>query len=144
MKVFFDANVILDWILNREPTFEDSYGALRETIEQEYTAVISASSINDIHYVIRKALKDEAKARLKTELLRSLFAIAKVDDSVIREAFKLKGHDFEDDIVAATAIGFGADCIVTNNVKDYVEYEPIIAVYAPKDYLSYLRSLETL
>ena len=49
MKVFFDANVILDWILMREPTFEASSEARRETIKQGHVAVISASSINDIH-----------------------------------------------------------------------------------------------
>lgn len=32
MKTFFDANVLLGWILMREPTFANSSKALRETI----------------------------------------------------------------------------------------------------------------
>ena len=141
MKVFFDANVILDWILKRQPTFDDSSSSLRETIKLGYTAVISSASINDIHYVIRKALKDEALAREKTESLLSLFHAAKVDESVLMDAIKLKGRDFEDDIVAATAMGSGADCIVTNNKKDFVQYQQFVSVFTPKEYLDYLKTI---
>ena len=125
----------------REPTFEASSEALRETIKQGHVAVISASSINDIHYVIRKALKDESQAREKTESLLSLFRIAKVDESVLAEAIKLKGRDFEDDIVMATAIVCGADCIVTNNIKDFKGYADLVSVLSPTDYLDSIKEV---
>ena len=141
MKTFFDANVILDWILKRQPTFEDSSKALRETIKIGHLALISAASINDIHYVIRKALKDETLAREKTESLLSLFHAAKVDESVLMDAIELKGRDFEDDIVAATAMGSGADCIVTNNKKDFAQYQQFISIFTPKEYLDYLKTI---
>ena len=139
MKAFFDANVLLDWILMRQPTFADSSDALRETIRLGHAGIISASSINDIHYVIRKALKDESLAREKTESLLSLFRLAAVDEAVISEARKFKGKGFEDDIVAATAIQAEADCIVTNNVKDFAPYAGVIAIYSPKEYLDLLQ-----
>ena len=140
MKVFFDANVILDWMLMRQPTFAESYAALRETIRLGHESFISSSSINDIHYVIRKALKDEPLSRAKTESMLTLFYVAKVDEAVISNAVKLKGKDFEDDIIAATAIACGADCIVTNNARDFASYAGAIAVYSPKGYLDYLKT----
>ena len=140
MKTFFDANVLLDWILMREPTFADSSKALRETIRLGHIGVISASSINDLHYVIRKALKDESLAREKTESLLTLFRLAEVNEKVILEAVKIKGRDFEDDIIAAVAINCEADCIVTNNTKDFAAYSNAIAIYSPKEYLDLLNS----
>lgn len=140
MKTFFDANVLLDWILMREPTFADSSKALRETIRLGHIGVISASSINDLHYVIRKALKDESLAREKTESLLTLFRLAEVNEKVISEAVKMKGRDFEDDIITAVAINCEADCIVTNNTKDFATYSNAIAIYSPKEYLDLLNS----
>lgn len=141
MKVFFDANVLLDWVLRREPTFQNSSASLRETIRLGHEAFVSASSVNDIHYVIRKALKDEALAREKTTMLLSLFRFAKVDEIVLNDAAALQGRDFEDDITVAAALEANADCIVTNNIKDFSSYAEKIMVFSPHDYLEYIKTL---
>ncbi len=65
-----------------------------------------------------------------------LFEIASVDGKAISSAFDLGGKDFEDDIVMATALGTGADYLVTNNVKDFVN--TTIPVCSPKDFLKVL------
>ena len=138
MTVLFDANVVLDWLLQRNPFFQDSASALRETIRLGHTPMLPASLVNDIHYVIRKALKSEPLARQKTELLFSLFSFAKVDDAVLNQALRLQGQDFEDDIVAATALRCGADCIVTNDSKDFSGYGSLIPVYSASGFLDAL------
>ena len=110
MNVFFDANILLDYLLRREPTFEASKQALRETIRLGHNAIISAASLNDIYYVLKKKLGNAEEAKRKLRELVLLFEIASVDGKAISTAFDLGGKDFEDDIVMATALGTGADC----------------------------------
>ena len=138
MKVFFDTNVVLDWLLKREPTFAQSSRALRETIRLGHTGVFSSGMLNDIYYVLKKELKSSDQAREKVESVLSLFRLAKVDEDIIAEALRLRGRDFEDDIVVATAIGCGADCLVTNNVKDFLPSYPDLKIYNPSEYLEML------
>lgn len=138
MKILFDANVILDCLLEREPTLERSSSALREAFRLGHQCILSASSLNDIHYVVRKAVGNELVARTRTETLFSLFSFAKVDETVLSLAMHLQGRDFEDDIVVAAAIKSGADCIVTNNAKDFATYVEYIPVFTPGEFLDLL------
>lgn len=139
MKVFFDANIVLDWLLRREPTFEASSSALRETVRLGHVCLFSAGMVNDVFYILRKALKSETLAREKTESVLSLFHLAKVDEGVIDDALRLCGGDFEDDILVATALKCGADVLVTNNVRHFAPNYAELAVCSPIDYLKQIR-----
>jgi hypothetical protein len=67
MIVLFDANILSDILLKREPTFEDSYDSVILSLKSNDTCMISASSAADIYYILRKALKDKEKAKEKPE-----------------------------------------------------------------------------
>lgn len=134
MIVLFDANVILDILLRREPTFEDSYNSVTLSLKDNDKCMISASSVADIYYILRKALKDKEKAKEKLESLLSIFSIATVDEKVIKNAFSLSGKDFEDDIVYSLAMASKSECLVTNNISDFTKDE-IIKVLLPKDFI---------
>ncbi|EOS27054.1 hypothetical protein C806_00647 [Lachnospiraceae bacterium 3-1] len=54
MKIMCDTNVILDVLLEREPFVEDSYKLLKLCEEHKIESFVSASSVTDIFYLVRK------------------------------------------------------------------------------------------
>lgn len=69
MKILIATNVILDIFQKREPFFQDSYQALYKAIKVESECLVSASSVTDIFYMLRKSLKSAAQAKERIEQL---------------------------------------------------------------------------
>jgi predicted nucleic acid-binding protein len=134
VKIVLDTNVVLDVLERREPHLGDSYQVLRLAAQGQATALISASSISDIFYIVRKARQSSASA---TEAVQSLLQLVSVCDTRaadIQLALKLGFADFEDAIVAATAKRERADYIITRNVRDYTT-SPVPAL-TPTEFLA--------
>ena len=116
MRVLIDTNVILDFVLNRVP-FADGATALFQHIEQQtFSAVVSASSVTDIFYLLQKE-KVNAIAFLKDFL--SGVDVLGVDKAIIMCALYSGWTDFEDAIQAQVAIENNIDAVITRNTKDY-------------------------
>ena len=62
MKVAFDTNVILDFILHR-PNAQAALELVRKVAAEEIGGIISANSITDIYYIARKTIGDEKLVR---------------------------------------------------------------------------------
>lgn len=140
MRVLFDTNVILDILLRREPTFEGSYSSVTLSLSKGDKCLISASSVADIYYVLRKAIGSKGEAKEKLESFLSIFGVATVDENAIKNAFSLSRKDFEDDIVLSLALASKCDCLVTNNVSDFPSGANI-KVFGPSDYMKYRQGL---
>lgn len=127
MKVLFDTNILLDIVEKREPHFYDSYQVFMKSARLEIEALVGASSITDIYYVIKKNCKDSDKALgLIIDLLK---IVNPVDTKAIdiQEAVKLNFSDFEDAVVAATALRENAEYIITRNETDFAK-SPVPAI----------------
>lgn len=135
MKVLFDANVVLDWLMGRQPNAEPSTKALREAIRLGYHCLFPASSVNDIYYVMRKEFQNKALAKERIADLLSLLSLAPVTQKTIGLSLSYNGTDFEDDIIVATAVTSEVDCVVTNNISDFSRY-PFMASYTPTQFLA--------
>lgn len=120
MKVLIDTNVILDILCKRPQFYEDSAKIFKLCEIKKITGVISAISIPNIIYIMRKEL-DEEKTK---EILDTLFLIFKVDDlkaDDLKRACEMKFSDYEDAIQSACAFRVHADYIITRNMKDFVQ-----------------------
>jgi predicted nucleic acid-binding protein len=133
MKILFDTNVIVDILGYREPFFHDSNAILLLVASRDIQGIISAGSITDIYYLIRKYYMDADQALNSIiDILRVLLLVdTKACD--IQEATKLGFPDFEDAVVAATASREKADYIITRNVTDFAK-SPIPAI-SPSNFL---------
>jgi len=135
MRVLIDTNVILDFVLNRVP-FADGAAILFQHIEQQtFSAVVSASAITDIFYLLKKE-KVDAIAFLKDFL--SAVDILGVDKTIIMYALYSGWSDFEDAVQAQVAIENSIDFIVTRNTKDYSKLKEI-QVLTPTELLQRIR-----
>lgn len=98
---------------------------------------VSAISFNNVFYVARKQLGRDA-ALEAVKLVRRVFGVLPVDETVIDRALAAPGNDFEDAIQAATAIRAAADYVVTRNIGDFVSLgipsvtaEEMLAIFQP-------------
>ena len=126
MKVLVDTNVILDVLCNREEFVADSLRVFQCCETQRITGYISALSIPNIVYIMRKELDPEQiKEILHT--LTMVFSVAELRETDLLKAAELAFADYEDAIQSVCADRVRADYIVTRNGKDFAD-SPIPAI----------------
>lgn len=118
MKVLIDTNVILDVLCNRLPFVEDAQKVFRLCEVNKITGYISALSIPNIIYIMRKEL-DADKISDILEKFSLIFTIADLKSSDLTKAVKLGFDDYEDALQSVCASRIKADYIVTRNIKDF-------------------------
>jgi predicted nucleic acid-binding protein len=126
MKILFDTNVVLDVLARREPFFEQSQAVIRLVAEGGVHGAVTANTITDIFFLLRKQLsKDKAKTALHG--LMELLEVADVTGDDCLAALELEMDDYEDALLACCAQRWEADCIVTRNTKDFF-HSPVKAL----------------
>lgn len=118
MKVLIDTNVILDVLCKRQDFFEDSSKVMKYCEVNKIDGVISALSIPNIIYIMRKEL-DAEKTKDIIEKLQLIFTVADLKSDDIKKALSLNFDDFEDALQSACASRIKADYIVTRNIRDF-------------------------
>lgn len=118
LKVLFDTNVILDFALERQPFQQDSEQVFLLAEQAQIEGFVSASTMSDLHYVVRKQKgRDWSLDFLKR--LVTVCQIAAVDQSIIERALNANFRDFEDAIQYSTALTHQLEAIVTRNSQDF-------------------------
>jgi predicted nucleic acid-binding protein len=134
MTVLIDTNVILDYVLKREPFADASRECLETLIADKATIWLTASTITDIYYVTRRALHDASKAKKMISTLLNTFGIIGVDKADCLNALDIGVSDYEDALVSTCAKKANAEYIITRNIKDFGG-SPIPAI-TPQDFLN--------
>ncbi len=133
MKIMIDSNVLLDVLLARELFVKNSAQILRLCEQRKIVGVISASSVTDLFYIIRKAIHDTNKTYELMETILNILDICSVEQAQIQAAFSHRAKDFEDCLLAICAKHANCNCIITRNKKDFSEFD--ITLYTPDEYL---------
>ncbi|WP_282780296.1 type II toxin-antitoxin system VapC family toxin [Phaeodactylibacter xiamenensis] len=133
-KIFIDADVVLDFFTDRSP-FANPASEIFELSERGAIQLyLSAASINNIYYIVRKFLGHKNTLQV-IEALTEMTEIVGTTEKEILQALKNDFKDFEDSIQYSCAITIlGLEAILTRNVKDYARSE--IAVLTPEHYLN--------
>ena len=114
MKILIDTNVILDVLCDRTDFVESSSKIWKLCEVEKIDGYISALSIPNIVYILRKELTPE-KTQQIIEQLFMIFHIADLKSS------DMKTSDYEDAIQMVCAQRMKVDFIVTRNIKDFIE-----------------------
>lgn len=131
MTVLIDTNVILDYVLKREPFAEAARDCLDRLMSGKAKIWLTASTVTDIYYVTRRALHESAKAKEVITKLLNAFQIAGVDKSDCIDALDIGVGDYEDALVSVCAKKIKAEFIITRNIKDFTN-SPVPAIL-PED-----------
>ncbi len=133
MTAVIDTCVVIDVLQNREPFSKAALDIFLAVSNRKFTGVLTAKSITDIYYIIRRSLHDEQKTRATVNKLFVLFDIADTFSADCRIAISSPTSDYEDAVMIETAKRIGADCIVTRNLSDY-DKSPV-TVFSPEQFL---------
>lgn len=118
MKALFDTNIVLDVLLDREPHAEAAASLLGAVERGELPAILCATTLTTINYLVAKATNRRTADNCVGKLLE-LFDVAAVNRAVLHDALALGLRDYEDAVLHEAARHAGATLIVTRNAKDF-------------------------
>ena len=132
-KILIDTNVLIDYLLEREPFFEDAKEVILSCAEGKTKGCIAAHSIPNMFFILRKDYSAKERREVLSNLC-SIFDIEGIDKAKLLAGLSNEDFsDFEDCLQMECAKSYGADYIVTRNVSDYATSE--IKAIEPKNYL---------
>jgi len=136
MKVLIDTNVILDVLCKRLDFYEDSARVFRLCEVRRISGVISALTIPNIMYILRKEL-DETKTKEILDNLFLIFSVADLKADDLKKAASMKFKDYEDAVQSACAERIKANYIITRNIKDFTLSR--VAAIRPAEFLDQIK-----
>jgi predicted nucleic acid-binding protein len=142
-KIMLDTNVVVDYLLGREPGCSDCAKILAMHAAAEVVACVSALTLKDAYYLVSMQLKRmerQASGNLSEHRAQAANEIAwacvrqLVENTVTLPTGRAESlyalvlrplhGDFEDDLVVATALGANVDYLVSNDER-LVGHSPI-------------------
>ncbi len=137
-RLFFDTDVLLDHLLDREPFGDDAAELWSMAERREVVGCIAALSFNFVYFIVRHQA-DERAARRGIKGLRDVFEVVEADSQIINQAIDAgtRGFsDFEYAIQHACAIRTGATHLITRDAAGFKRSE--VPVVSPEAYLASL------
>jgi len=132
-SIFIDTNVVLDFLLNREPFSSYASIILALSEEKKIKVYISPLTISNCYYILRK-LASHAKVIRNLQKLLLITNITSISRQDVALALNSNFKDLEDAMQHFSAISHAKiDVILTRNVKDYKNSE--LPVMTPETYL---------
>lgn len=133
----FDANVVLDVLLRRQPFHMPAAQLLSLAERGDIQGYICASVVTTIFYLARKVV-GLAEARRQVRTILSILDVTPVTRAVLQEAVESDMSDFEDAVVAASARQMQVNAIATRNERDFAKAR--ISIYSPASLLALLNA----
>lgn len=135
-KILIDTNVLIDYILEREPFFDDAMRVISSCIDGSVKGYIAAHSISNMFFILRKDFTIKERREILSNLC-TIFEVEGIDKSKLMLALSNeKFSDFEDCLQKECAKRRGVDYIVTRNIADFTSSE--IEAVLPSEYLKLL------
>lgn len=132
-RILVDTNILLDYLLTREPFYEDAKKVVLTCTEGETEGCIAAHSISNMFYILRKDYDVKDRQEILTNLC-TIFDVEGIDKVKLLSGLQNENFsDFEDCLQMECAKAYNAEYIVTRNVDDYRSSE--VKAILPKDYL---------
>lgn len=131
-RIFLDTNVILDFLLEREPFYYDALKLWAACENGEVEGFVSALTVNNVHYIAQK-LKSTTTAMIAVRGLLGLFNVVPLDKELLQRAADFHDRDFEDDIQLQSAIQAGCSHLFTRDPTHF--RSTAVAVVPPSSFV---------
>ena len=119
MKILIDTNVLMDILFARDPYLADSITVLHMCEDDFAEAVVSAKTIEDVYYFLRKSKKSEKEARNVIRKIMGMVTVCDVKAQHLKDAIDISNADYEDAVQAVCAKSGGCGLIISRNKKHY-------------------------
>ena len=138
-RVLLDTNVILDFLLKREPNYNDAQTIIKEIVKGNVQGYITASMATDIFYLLEKTNGKTFAFDSLVDLLIIIDVLTVYRDDVYSVLYS-GWDDFEDALQSYVVVRSGIDALITRNIKDYKKAKNIDIIF-PHDFGQYLDKL---
>ncbi|MGI9035656.1 MAG: PIN domain-containing protein [Pyrinomonadaceae bacterium] len=135
MRILLDTNVVLDFVVRRQPFFAEANEIFARLANGEFDGFVSSITPINIFYIARKQYGNEPTKQAIANLLLSV-KVCSVDEKIIKSALTSAIKDYEDAVQHECALAENLDAIVTRNTKDYAKSS--VKIYAPTEFLRIL------
>ena len=142
MRVLLDTGVVIDALQSREPFYEESQEIFLAAANRRLDGFLTAKAVTDIYYLTHRLTHNDKETRQILSTLLNLFDLIDTAGMDCRRAISSDMSDFEDAVMAESALRSGMDCIVTRNGKDY-RLSPV-PICTPGELLEKIRPEEGL
>lgn len=135
MRALIDTNIILDVLCQRERFFENSSMVFKLCEMKKLDGVISALSIPNLVYIMRKELDHDA-IKIVLQKLSLIFKIEDLKAADLLKAAVMDFKDYEDALQSVCAERTNSDFIISRNVKDFQNSS--VKAVTPEEFLNML------
>lgn len=119
MNLFFDTNVILDYLIPTNTFHEDASSLMKSVFEGKVNGFISAHSMTDMFYISRKYFSVEDRRQFMLLITSTFEIIAENKDDFVSVLNNTDFFDLEDGLQMKCAEKAKLDYIVTENLRDF-------------------------
>jgi predicted nucleic acid-binding protein len=129
VRVLIDTNIVLDFLLEREPFFQDAELLFQAIDADRVIGYVTATTLTDIFYIARKHTRSIEQARQAVSETLTAMVICPIDRAVLDLAFNSGLVDFEDAVQIFGAVAQGLDAILTRDNKGFLSSPiPVLSV----------------
>ena len=136
MKLFWDTNVMLDFLGERDPFYISSAKIATLADKREIKIIASALSYATISYFLTK-YEGLKKTKDKLRKFKVISEICELDELIIEKGLNSDFSDFEDSLQYFSALRTECDIIITRNGKDFKKSQ--IPVMTPNEFLNSIK-----
>ena len=136
MKLFWDTNVMLDFLGERDPFYISSAKIATLADKRKIKIIASALSYETISYFLIKYEGIE-KTKDKLRKFKVISEICELDKLIIEKGLNSDFSDFEDSLQYYSALRTECDILITRNGKDFKKSK--IPVMTPDEFLNSIK-----
>ncbi len=133
MRALIDTCIVIDALQSRKPFCREAQEIFLGAANEQFEGFLTAKSITDIYYLTHRCTHSDKDTR---QILNKLFCLFGLLDTTGIDCLKAVSSplsDFEDAVMAESAIREEMDCIVTRNLDDYKK--AALPIYSPEEFL---------
>ena len=134
-RVFFDTNVVLDLLGEREPFYDSAAKITTLADKGKIDLIVSALTYSTVYYLLSR-FEDKELVKEKIRKLKVVVQTSDLTDKIVDKGLSSKFSDFEDSLQYYCAIKMDCKILITRNGKDFKKSE--IPVLSPDEYLKSL------
>jgi predicted nucleic acid-binding protein len=129
VRILVDTNIVLDFLLQREPFSQDAELLFQVIDVGEIVGYVAATTLTDIFYISRRHTRSLGQARQAVSEILTAMMICPVDRVVLESAFNSGLADFEDAVQIFSAVTQGLEAIVTRDAQGFLSSPiPVLSI----------------
>jgi predicted nucleic acid-binding protein len=129
VRVLLDTNIVLDYLLERDPFLQDAEALFDAIDSGKVIGCVTATTLTDIFYIARRQTKSLELARQAISNILTAMVIYPIDRAILEAAFTSSLPDFEDAIQISCATSQNLDAILTRDIQGFTSSStPVFSV----------------